>query len=47
MRRAFVSLCLIPAISPVALADSQASPALELQAVNIDATSDRSAPTVR
>ncbi|MFE2004799.1 TonB-dependent siderophore receptor [Pseudomonas guariconensis] len=40
MRRAFVSLCLIPAISPVALADSQASPALELQAVNIDATSD-------
>ncbi|MFT8230913.1 TonB-dependent siderophore receptor [Pseudomonas guariconensis] len=40
MRRTFVSLCLIPAISPVALADSQASPALELQAVNIDATSD-------
>ncbi|BFO04420.1 TonB-dependent siderophore receptor [Pseudomonas guariconensis] len=40
MRRAFVSLCLIPAISSVALADSQASPALELQAVNIDATSD-------
>lgn len=40
MRRTFVSLCLIPAISPVALADSQASPTLELQAVNIDATSD-------
>ena len=40
MRRAFVSLCLIPAISPVALAESQASAPLELQAVNIDAASD-------
>lgn len=40
MRRAFVSLCLIPAISPVALAESQATAPLELQAVNIDAASD-------
>lgn len=40
MRRAFVSLCLIPAITPVALAESLASAPLELQAVNIDAASE-------
>ncbi|MGG5289274.1 TonB-dependent siderophore receptor [Pseudomonas shirazensis] len=41
MRRAFVSLCLLNVISPVALADAEPAPTVELQAVNIDAASER------
>ncbi|CAM3879401.1 Ferrioxamine B receptor [Pseudomonas reidholzensis] len=41
MRRAFVSFCLVNAISPSVLADAQAPEPLELQAVNIDAATDR------
>ena len=41
MRRAFVSLCLLNVISPVALADADPAQTVELQAVNIDAASER------
>lgn len=41
MRRAFVSLCLLNVISPVALADAEPAQTVELQAVNIDAASER------
>ncbi|HDS1736913.1 TonB-dependent siderophore receptor [Pseudomonas sp. BP8] len=41
MRRAFVSFFLLNAISPSVLADSQTREPLELQAVNIDAISER------
>ncbi|MEX5588584.1 TonB-dependent siderophore receptor [Pseudomonas urmiensis] len=41
MRRAFVSLCLLNAVSPAVLAESSAVQPVELQAVNIDAASER------
>ncbi|MCV9918807.1 TonB-dependent siderophore receptor [Pseudomonas sp. BT-42-2] len=41
MRRAFVSLCLLNAVSPAVLAESAAAQPVELQAVNIDAASER------
>lgn len=41
MRRAFVSLCLLNAVSPAVLAESAAAQPIELQAVNIDAASER------
>jgi iron complex outermembrane receptor protein len=41
MRRAFVSLCLLNAVSPAVLAESSAAQPVELQAVNIDAASER------
>lgn len=41
MRRALVSLCFLNAVSPVVLAESAAAQPVELQAVNIDAASER------